>query len=361
MSSAPEVKRNPSPSLCRPTKKPSRKGKAGSKSTAASSGDDSNAFRVAVRCRPLLPHERAKDAGGVLTLSKGTVTIAGGSDDSDKPGSESPRASPRRSFPDASSALKPSKSFTFDHVYDEYSTQEEVYAQFVAPFTAKFLAGHNVTLFAYGQTGTGKTHTVIGGEAAEDRGVVPRFVEAVFGEAAAEAARAKAEAASAPAALVLGEAEAADAPSVLSEARVVKVGVTILEVYEGRVYDLLSPERTRFGSEKAAAGWIPHGTQLPLELEPSAPGRATAAEGARCYWVRGGERTVKSATEALEALRESLRLRHTASHALNAESSRSHCIFSLQVHRQREVYKLERVEKETWRYVPQVMTSDDLG
>ncbi|KOO53303.1 wd-40 repeat protein [Chrysochromulina tobinii] len=93
------------------------------------------------RCRPLLPHERAKDAGGVLTLSKGTVTIAGGSDDSDKPGSESPRASPRRSFPDASSALKPSKSFTFDHVYDENSTQEEVYAQFVAPFTAKFLAG----------------------------------------------------------------------------------------------------------------------------------------------------------------------------------------------------------------------------
>ena len=57
----------------------------------------------------------------MLTLSKGTVTIAGGSDDSDKPGSESPRASPRRSFPDASSALKPSKSFTFDHVYDEYT------------------------------------------------------------------------------------------------------------------------------------------------------------------------------------------------------------------------------------------------
>jgi hypothetical protein len=38
-----------------------------------------------------------------------------------------------------------------------------------------------------------------------------------------------------------------------------------------------------------------------------------------------------------------------------------HCIFSLQVHRQREVYKLERVDKETWRYVPQVMPSNDLG
>ena len=28
-------------------------------------------------------------------------------------------------------------------------TQEEVYTQFVAPFTAQFLAGYNVTLFAY--------------------------------------------------------------------------------------------------------------------------------------------------------------------------------------------------------------------
>jgi hypothetical protein len=141
----------------------------GSKSTAASSGDNSKAFRVAKgRCRPLLPHERAKDAGSVLTLSKGTVTIAGGFDDSDTPGSESPHAAPRRSFPDASSALKPSKSFTltFDHMYDEYSTHE-VYAQYIAPFTAKFLAGHtvtpHVTPFAEGEMGTGKTHTVIVG------------------------------------------------------------------------------------------------------------------------------------------------------------------------------------------------------
>ncbi|KOO30879.1 kinesin-like protein [Chrysochromulina tobinii] len=295
--SAPEVKRNPSPSLSRPTKKPSRKGKAGSKSTAASSGDDSNAFRVAVRCRPLLPHERAKDAGGVLTLSKGTVTIAGGSDDSDKPGSESPRASPRRSFPDASSALKPSKSFTFDHVYDEYSTQEEVYAQFVAPFTAKFLAGHNVTLFAYGQTGTGKTHTVIGGEAAEDRGVVPRFVEAVFGEAAAEAARAKAEAASAPAALVLSEAEAADAPSVLSEARVVKVHRQ-REVYK---LERVDKETWRYVPQPGRASMRVTRANL-VDLAGSEDARETCANGATLREAADINKSLFTLRKAIEHL-----------------------------------------------------------
>ena len=92
---------------------------------------------------------------GVLTLSKGRYDLAGGFDDSDTPGSESPRAAPRRSragrVRTRALRVKPSKSFTFDHMYDEYSTQE-VYAQYIAPyiapFTAKFLAGHTVTPFA---------------------------------------------------------------------------------------------------------------------------------------------------------------------------------------------------------------------
>ena len=328
------------------------KSKAKSKKGGASKADaPSNAFRVAVRCRPQLPHERAKEQG-VLTLSKGAVTIQGVADEADKPGGESPRASPRRDRNDA--GLKTAKSFSFDHVYDEFCNQDEVYSQFVAPFTAQFLAGYNVTLFAYGQTGTGKTYTVIGGETREQRGVVPRFVEEVFAHNAAEAAKAAGEEGGlAPAAIELTEEQSAEAANVLSETRVEKVGVTILEVYDGKVYDLLAAEKMLFGSQKGEKGWTPHGTQLSLELEPAAPGQKAGADMARCYWVRGGERTVKSAAEALDALRDSLRLRHTASHALNAESSRSHCIFSLQVHRKRDVYKLERVERELWKYVLQ--------
>ena len=339
--------RGSSPARVRGSKKPGKKDKG-----KAASKDAGEAFRVAVRCRPLLPHERGKDSG-VLTLTQGTVTVNGEEDEpAGRTGTVTPRvASPRRERSDQ--GLRTVKSFSFDHVYDEFCTQDEVYAQFVAPFTARFLEGYNVTLFAYGQTGTGKTHTVIGGETYEQRGIVPRFVEEVFAHVAAEAAMAAkdAEAGQGAAHLVFTEAESAEAKASLSETRIEKIGVTILEVYDGRAFDLLTPDRSH-GGVSARGGMTLYGTQLPLEMEPAAPGRASA-DGTRCYWVRGGERVVRSAAEALTALRDSLRLRHTASHALNDQSSRSHCIFSLQVHKRRQVYKLERVERDTWRYVLQ--------
>ena len=52
------------------------------------------------------------------------------------------------------------------------------------------------------------------------------------------------------------------------------------------------------------------------------------------------EKAVASADEAMAAVREALPLRHTAAHALNEHSSRSHCIISVQLHRVREVRKL---------------------
>ena len=64
--------------------------------------------------------------------------------------------------------------------------------------------------------------------------------------------------------------------------------------------------------------------------------------------------------EALEALRDSMRLRHTASHALNEASSRSHCIFSLQVHRVREVYKLLQTSRGVFQYVLQTNKTSTL-
>lgn len=186
------------------------------------------AFRVAVRCRPLLAHERGKES--VLTLTKDAVMVTG-SDDAERP--ESPRmVSPRRERSDFG-GQRTAKSFSFDHVYDEFCTQEEVYSQFVAPYTALFLTGYNVTLFAYGQTGTGKTYTVIGGEPPEERGVVPRFVEAVFAHVAAEAEAREREAAEGggpPHLAVFDEDQSADAQPLLAQTQIEKVGITILEV-----------------------------------------------------------------------------------------------------------------------------------
>lgn len=56
------------------------------------------------------------------------------------------------------------KKFTFDRSFGQDSSQVTVYQSVVAPFIDEVLAGYNCTVFAYGQTGTGKTHTMIGDE-----------------------------------------------------------------------------------------------------------------------------------------------------------------------------------------------------
>lgn len=56
------------------------------------------------------------------------------------------------------------KKFTFDRAFGPESKQSDVYHVVVAPLITEVLAGYNCTVFAYGQTGTGKTHTMIGDE-----------------------------------------------------------------------------------------------------------------------------------------------------------------------------------------------------
>ena len=69
--------------------------------------------------------------------------------------------------------------YTFDHVYDQNSTQEEVYEQTAKGVINSCLEGYNATLFAYGQTGTGKTYTMEGfkfNNKDPERGVIPRSI-----------------------------------------------------------------------------------------------------------------------------------------------------------------------------------------
>ena len=76
---------------------------------------------------------------------------------------------------------KLTKQFTFDKVFNQYATQEEVYTSVVAPVVHEVLEGFNCTVFAYGQTGTGKTHTMEGEiDHAELKGIIPRAVEHIF-------------------------------------------------------------------------------------------------------------------------------------------------------------------------------------
>lgn len=75
---------------------------------------------------------------------------------------------------------------SYDRVFDIDSTQEDVY-QFVAPALSSTLKGFNCTIFAYGQTGTGKTFTMFGSNDSSfyqspSRGLIPHSIESIFQE-----------------------------------------------------------------------------------------------------------------------------------------------------------------------------------
>ena len=72
------------------------------------------------------------------------------------------------------------KTFTFDNVFDWNSTQTSVYNETAKPIVDSVLEGYNGTVFAYGQTGTGKTHTMDGGAGDSERGIIPKTFDQIF-------------------------------------------------------------------------------------------------------------------------------------------------------------------------------------
>lgn len=74
-----------------------------------------------------------------------------------------------------------SKTYLFDRVFGPTATQARVYEEAAKPIVKDVLSGYNGTIFAYGQTSSGKTHTMegsIGDEASE--GIIPRIVNDIF-------------------------------------------------------------------------------------------------------------------------------------------------------------------------------------
>ena len=111
-------------------------------------------------------------------------------------------------------------SFHFNSVYDSTATQAEVYDGEVAPTVRHLFKGCDVTLFAYGVTGTGKTHTMRGGKALADRGVIPRLLSSIYRRARKI------------------EKDSAGATEVAVE-------MSYYEIYNDRVYDLFEPPEKR--------------------------------------------------------------------------------------------------------------------
>ena len=81
-------------------------------------------------------------------------------------------------FPNTHTLVHCEKSYTFDRVFQPGSTQDVVYTESAKRIVSDVLAGYNGTIFAYGQTASGKTHTMEGtiGDH-HNQGIIPRIVK----------------------------------------------------------------------------------------------------------------------------------------------------------------------------------------
>jgi hypothetical protein len=120
----------------------------------------SECVHVAMRCRPLSSKELEDSRQIIVDISSKDKQILIFS---------------KSGEPDAQ------KTFTFDMVYDMNSRQAEIYKETAYPIVESVMEGFNGTIFAYGQTGTGKTHTMEGKLEPEDmRGIMPRAFQHIF-------------------------------------------------------------------------------------------------------------------------------------------------------------------------------------
>jgi kinesin family protein 3/17 len=87
-------------------------------------------------------------------------------------------------LPNPKGTRDPVKTFTFDSVFGTDSTQAEVYNETARPIVDAVLEGYNGTIFAYGQTGTGKTYTMAGEVDPELQGIIPNSFAHIFGHIA---------------------------------------------------------------------------------------------------------------------------------------------------------------------------------
>uniref|UniRef100_A0A8C7UI56 Kinesin-like protein n=1 Tax=Oncorhynchus mykiss TaxID=8022 RepID=A0A8C7UI56_ONCMY len=226
-------------------------------------------IQVVVRCRPFNNAERKSASHGVIDTVENRKEInvrTGGIGDK---------------------AAR--KMYTFDMVFGPAAKQIDVYKSVVCPILDEVISGYNCTVFAYGQTGTGKTFTMEGERSPNEEftweedplaGIIPRTLHQIFEK--------------------------------LSEnGTEFSVKVSLLEIYNEELFDLLSP--------------CPDVTErLQLFDDP---------RNKRGVIIKGLEEiTVHNKNEIYQILERGSAKRKTASTLMNAYSSRSHSVFSVTIH-----------------------------
>jgi len=213
--------------------------------------------RVCVRCRPLNSKEKGDGRDRIVWMdtAHGTCVV------------------------EQKGSSEPPKTFTFDQVYDESVTQEYIYMQTASRIVDSVLEGFNGTIFAYGQTGTGKTFTMEGVNDPPDlKGIIPRAFQQIFEQIAASGG---------------------------SNTEFL-VRASYLEIYNEEIRDLLSKNSTN---------------KLELKENPDAG-----------VYVRDLTSYVVKSTRECDKLRDfGAKNRHVGATAMNQDSSRSHSIYTITV------------------------------
>ncbi|XP_035920104.1 kinesin-like protein KIF1A isoform X18 [Lynx canadensis] len=121
--------------------------------------------KVAVRVRPFNSREMSRDSKCIIQMSGSTTTIIN---------PKQPKETP--------------KSFSFDYSYwshtspedIKYASQKQVYRDIGEEMLQHAFEGYNVCIFAYGQTGAGKSYTMMGKQEKDQQGIIPQLCEDLF-------------------------------------------------------------------------------------------------------------------------------------------------------------------------------------
>ncbi|AET38128.1 Kip2p Ecym_2395 [Eremothecium cymbalariae DBVPG len=183
--------------------------------------------------------------------------------------------------------------FQFDHVFTKEVTNSEVYMALGQPIVDKLFQGYNATIFAYGMTGSGKTFTMSGTK--QDPGLIPLCVGNMFDRVMEETSK--------------------------STEHKYEVKVSYLEIYNEKIYDLLSITEANGAVASRQLGRNSSGLKI----------RDDSKYGVKVVDLT--EQQVESHGEVIKWIAAGDKNRKTGETDFNSRSSRSHAIVLLRLTR----------------------------
>ena len=194
-------------------------------------------------------------------------------------------------------------SFRFDKIFDCSTSQEQIFNEVAKDVIDSAIDGYNGTIFAYGQTGSGKTYTITGGvESISMRGIIPRALSYIFEEI---------------------------------KKRTLftwKIYISYLEIYNNDGYDLLS--------DTGASG-----TQKRFELESLPRVRIRENKSRQLILTNLSIHEIDNFQEGMALLMLGDDNRVVAETPKNDASTRSHCLFMIQIESQKIGEDLKTLSK----------------